>query len=69
MTYRIRYRTAGELNELEALVEANSPTEAVVKFRCTRRQQPARHPKKDDVTSVSPADRLDSAPEDEPAWG
>jgi len=61
MTYRIRYRRAGEPTELETLVEANSPTEALVKFRCTRQCRPESHPEKDQVTSVSAADHADPA--------
>ncbi len=34
MTYRIRYRTPGSGGSVEAIVDANSPNEAVVKFRC-----------------------------------
>jgi hypothetical protein len=34
MVYRIRYRDPGQGPEAEAMVEANSPTEAMVKFRC-----------------------------------
>ncbi len=34
MVYRIRFRDAAATGESEATVEANSPTEALVKFRC-----------------------------------
>ena len=34
MVYRIRYQDATGASETEAVVEANSPTEAMVKFRC-----------------------------------
>jgi len=33
MTYRIRYRKPGGLDDTEVVVEANSPTEAMVKFQ------------------------------------
>ena len=35
MVYRIRYRTRTSPSDVEAVVEANSPAEAVVLFRCT----------------------------------
>ena len=34
MVYRIRYRPNNSAADAEAVVEANTPTEAVVKFRC-----------------------------------
>ena len=34
MNYRIRYREQDIADENEALIEANSPNEALVKFRC-----------------------------------
>ena len=34
MVYRIRYKDAAGRSEKLATVEANSPTEAMVKFRC-----------------------------------
>ena len=57
MNYRIRYRQAGQDMESEAIVEANSPAEAVVKFRCTRSSvlHPAGH--QDQVMSVSAAEK------------
>jgi hypothetical protein len=36
MVYRIRYKEAQDAGEVEALVEANSLTEAIVKFRHSR---------------------------------
>ena len=33
MVYRIRYRKAGGPSDAEIVVEANSPTEAMVKFQ------------------------------------
>ena len=34
MVYRIRYRSSNAAANAEAAVEANTPTEAMVKFRC-----------------------------------
>ncbi len=34
MVYRIRYHDPSQSQQAEAVVEANSPTEAMVKFRC-----------------------------------
>ncbi len=52
MVYRIRYRDPGQNSESEAIVEANTPTEAMVKFRCVynTREYPAGLPEQ--VTSV-----------------
>lgn len=36
MVYRIRYRSTGQPGNGEAVVEANSPTEAMVKFQYAR---------------------------------
>ena len=36
MTYRIRYRRPDGPGEAEMVVEAGSPTEAMVKFQCSR---------------------------------
>ena len=60
MNYRIRYRQAGRPDDAEAMVEANSPTEALVKFRCTRDPLPRTMPQADQVTSVSVADGPES---------
>ena len=48
------------LGELEAMVEANSPTEAVVKFRCTREYRPHPTAEGDVITSVYPVDCPDT---------
>lgn len=56
MNYRIRYRQAGRPDDAEAMVEANSPTEALVKFRCTRDPLPQAMSQPDQVTSVSAVD-------------
>jgi len=51
MTYRIRYRKPDGCGEAEMVVEAGSPTEAMVKFQCSRHgRTPARC--EDIVTSV-----------------
>ena len=53
MVYRIRYRT-GETGEAEVAVEANSPTEALVKFRYAYGAVSPCGNMPDSVTSVSP---------------
>ena len=59
MNYRIRYRQPKEADEAEVIVEANSPTEALVKFRCTLGPRVGAEPQRDMVTSICPADRPD----------
>jgi hypothetical protein len=61
MVYRIRYRRLAEQREDEAVVEANSPTEALVKFQHARSDWPDRSRYRPQVTSVK-ADELDPAP-------
>ncbi len=56
MTFRIRFRQAKSSVETEAVIEANSPTEAVVKFRCTRGQCPVSPALEEVITSVCAAD-------------
>ncbi len=51
MVYRIRYRT-GDAGEAEIAVEANSPNEALVKFRHTQRVDQTPGDMGDSVTSV-----------------
>jgi len=63
MNYRIRYRRPGHTAESEALVEPNTPTEALVKFRCIRGGTGASH-QQDEVTSVSAADSAQSSGQD-----
>jgi hypothetical protein len=58
MNFRIRYRQREGAGE--ALVEANSPAEAVVKFRCTREHRPHSSAEQDVITSVCPADHPDT---------
>ncbi|MFW6133490.1 MAG: hypothetical protein ACOC8F_06295 [Planctomycetota bacterium] len=55
--YRIRFRPAGGGAEREVVVDANSPTEALVKFRHIRGEgeQPRQQ---EQVHSVSPAAEL-----------
>lgn len=59
MTYRIRYRKPDGCGEAEMVVEAGSPTEAMVKFQCSwDGRSPAR--REDIVTSVRPEDEQES---------
>ncbi|MGC9455590.1 MAG: hypothetical protein ACP5HU_12110 [Phycisphaerae bacterium] len=62
MVYRIRYRKSRGASEGELVVEANSPSEAMVKFRHVHAetQRPA-----EVVTSVVPEDADGDAPADE----
>ena len=55
MTYRIRYRMVAGAAEGEMLVEANSPTEALVKFRCAHGPGRSGAGGQDMVTSVCAA--------------
>jgi len=59
MTFRIRYSQADRTAPVEALValvEANSPAEAIVKFRCTRSGHSGQAGKQEEVLGVSVAD-------------
>ena len=60
MLYRIRYRSPG-LCETQTQVEANSPNEAMVKFRCTADAGGG------SITSVC-GDQPDEAVTPESAW-
>ncbi len=53
MIYRIRYKTDTGNNSAEASVEANSPAEAVVKFRLIQPNAAASADSYGSVTSVS----------------
>ncbi|MFP4356308.1 MAG: hypothetical protein ACLFUJ_14415 [Phycisphaerae bacterium] len=53
MVYRIRYHDATGQGETEAVVEANSPTEAMVKFRCIYNTREFEAEMPEVVTSVS----------------
>ena len=53
MLYRIRYNTDGSPNGAEVAVEANSPNEAIVKFRYMCSGQHRFRGCDDNVTSVS----------------
>jgi len=58
MDYRIRYHEFGQQGEAEMLIDANSPNEAMVKFRCTRRLFPSKQHYRDEITSVSLAEKV-----------
>ncbi len=62
MVYRIRYREEGDQGEAEAVVEANSPTEALVKFRHTYSDNVDMERLRQRITSIC-ADVYDSQPE------
>ena len=51
MTYRIRYRKPDARGEAEMVVEAGSPTEAMIKFQCSW-DGPAPRKHEEVVTSV-----------------
>jgi len=51
MTYRIRYRKPDTHGEAEMVVEASSPTEAMIKFQCSW-DGPSPRNREDVVTSV-----------------
>ena len=57
MVYRIRYRRVDGLDAAEAVIEANSPTEAMVKFQHARDVAPS-EVSREVVTSV----RVEDAP-------
>jgi hypothetical protein len=52
MVYRIRYRDVGGEAERIATVEANSPTEAMVKFRCIFNPREHTNAMPETVTSI-----------------
>jgi len=52
MVYRIRYKHPEAAAEAEMLVEANSPTEALVKFRHLRDDQTSPPPPAERITSI-----------------
>ncbi len=54
MTYRIRYRYPSDSIEAEVVVEANSPNEAMVKFRCLGDGRSVVSNQNDMITSVTP---------------
>ena len=54
MIYRIRFCRPGQTDESEAAVEANNPTEAVVKFRHTHSTQDSPSRPAGRVTSIRP---------------
>jgi len=61
MNYRIRFRTPENTREDEVVVEANSPNEALIKFRCTHERRTVGRLKESCVTSVS----SDAVPDDQ----
>jgi hypothetical protein len=56
MVFRIRYKDAAGQDEKWATVEANSPTEAMVKFRCIYNVREFRGEMPEVVTSVAADD-------------
>lgn len=60
MEYRIRYRSQRDNAETEVTVQANSPTEAIVKFRHTHGLGKAGQDKHEVVTSVYTEPCLDA---------
>ncbi len=56
MVYRIRYHDTLGQGQTEAMVEANSPTEAMVKFRCIYNTREFEAELPEVVTSVSADD-------------
>ncbi|MFP4139399.1 MAG: hypothetical protein ACOCZU_03165 [Planctomycetota bacterium] len=53
MVFRIRYKDAAGCDEKLATVEANSPTEAMVKFRCIYNVREYSNETPEMVTSVA----------------
>lgn len=64
MVYRIRYRRQRGSGEGELVVEANSPSEAMVKFRHVHGEPPRSPVAGGDVTSVVPEATDADAPQD-----
>ena len=60
MTYRILYRKSDGPGEAEMVVEAGSPTEAMVKFQCSWDGGRSRAKSEDLVTSVRAEDLEES---------
>jgi len=56
MVYRIRYHDSNQIIETEAVVEANSPAEAMIKFRCIHTTAKPISASSEMVTSVSSED-------------
>ena len=52
MLYRVRYCPAGTSQQAELSVEANSPTEALVKFRHLREDKMSLRGRSDEVRGV-----------------
>jgi len=62
MVYRIRYRRENDHGQAEVVVEANSPTEALVKFRHTYSGNVDMERLRQRITSIC-ADVCDAQPE------
>ncbi len=60
MTFRIRYRQRGHTDEMEALIDANGPSAALVKFLCITGSEGAGAPQREDITSVCPVETCGS---------
>ncbi len=64
MVYRIRYRRQTDRGEGELVLEANSPSEAMLKFQHVH-SEPLRSPvAREVVTSVVPEEAEDDVPDD-----
>ena len=64
MVFKIRYRRQNDGQESEIAIEANSPTEALVKFRHTWGQAQGAAASSESVSSVPP----DDAEGDQESW-
>ena len=60
MNYRIRYRHGEGARDNEVTVEANSPNEAMVKFRCIQEPRPHGSSTGHEITSVTATERSES---------
>lgn len=68
MIFRIRFKHARDSRESETVIEANSPTEAMVKFRHIHTSRP-QHPHllHEQITSIC-SDSPEAEPMEEPLW-
>ncbi len=53
MTYRIRYRQTGWSRDSEAIIEAHSPSEAMVKFQFAQEARCCNAETQEIITSIS----------------
>ena len=67
MVFRIRFRRTGDNRESEAVVEANGPMEAMIKFRHIHASRPHPHLLNEQITSIC-SDCPDIEPMEEPLW-